>query len=83
MARHWNTNTTEACCNRVSCAVREEFYAQFNRLLPRFERLQRRHSGMKWLASMLLPLRAFCGFYNSQPVLSEKSPAVLTRHKNL
>jgi hypothetical protein len=83
MAGHWNTNATEACCNRVSCAVRAKFYAQFKGLLLRLERLQERHSGMKGLASTLMHWRAFCGVYNSPPVLSENSPAVLTRLKNL
>jgi hypothetical protein len=82
MARNWNANATEACCHRVSCAVRAKFYAQFTRLLLRFERLQPRHSGMTWLASTLMHWRAFCGVYNSPPVLSEHCRAVLTRHKN-
>ena len=31
------------------------------RLLLRFERIQQRHSGMKWLAYTLIALRAFLG----------------------
>ena len=34
----------------------------------RFERLQQRHAGMKWLASTMITLRAFCGASHSPPV---------------
>ena len=42
---------------------------KFKRLLLRFERIQHRHYGMKLLAYTLINLRAFCGVYNSQPVI--------------
>jgi hypothetical protein len=45
----------------VSYPVRAKWYAQFKRLLLRFERMQQRHYGMKLLASTLMNLRAFCG----------------------
>jgi hypothetical protein len=38
------------------------------RLLPCFERLQRRHAGMTCLASTRIDLRAFCGASPSPPV---------------
>ena len=41
---------------------------KFKRLLLRFERIQRRHDGMKVLAYTLINLRTFCGTQNSQPV---------------
>ena len=34
---------------------------KFKRLLLRFERIQQRHYGMKWMASTLINLREFCG----------------------
>jgi Transposase DDE domain len=34
---------------------------KFKRLLPRFERIQQRHYGMKLMAYTLINLRAFCG----------------------
>jgi hypothetical protein len=34
----------------------------------RFERLQQRHAGMKWLASTMITPRAFCGASHSPPV---------------
>ena len=37
------------------------YWAQFKRLLLRFERIQQRHYGMKLLAYTLINLRKFCG----------------------
>jgi Transposase DDE domain len=34
---------------------------KFKRLLLRFERMQQRHYGMKWMAYTLINLREFCG----------------------
>ena len=34
---------------------------KFKRLWLRFERIQQRHYGMKWMAYTLMNLRAFCG----------------------
>lgn len=45
----------------ISGPVRAKCYAQFKRLLLRFECMQQRHDGMKLLASTLMNLRAFCG----------------------
>jgi transposase len=54
-------------CNAAIHALRmrvERTFAwedKFKRLLLRFERIQQRHYGMKWLAYTLINLRAFCG----------------------
>ena len=34
---------------------------KFKRLLLRFERIQQRHYGMKWMAYTLINVRGFCG----------------------
>jgi integrase/recombinase XerD len=39
--------------------------------LLRFERIQQRHYGMKLMAYTLINLRAFCGIWNSQPVIRQ------------
>jgi hypothetical protein len=56
---------------------------KFKRLLLRFERIQQRHYGMKLLAYTLINLRAFCGVYNSQPVIkdSREKTALLTQRQ--
>jgi transposase len=54
-------------CNAAIHALRlrvERTFAwedKFKRLLLRFERIQPRHYGMKWLAYTLINLREFCG----------------------
>jgi hypothetical protein len=45
---------------------------KFKRLLLRFERIQRRHYGMKLLAYTLINLRTFCGTENSQSVIGKR-----------
>jgi transposase len=57
--------TLHALRTRVERTVAWE--EKFKRLRRRFEHIQQRHFGMKWLAYTVINVREFCGAENSQP----------------